>query len=66
MRAIATSGESVFVIAKKQVCMIVLMRPFRPASRAMRNASTTKNRSFLATISSCSSSGSSSQTASGP
>ena len=46
--------------------MIVLMRPPSPISRARAYASTTKKRSFFATIWVWTSNGSCSQTSSGP
>ncbi len=52
--------------AKWQVCMIVLMRPFRPASRAMRKASTAKRRTRRAIACSWTSRGRRSQSSSGP
>jgi hypothetical protein len=43
MRAMASSRGSTPAMAKKQVCMMVLMRPPSPAADATREASMTKN-----------------------
>ncbi len=65
MSSMARSRGSTPEMAKKQVCMMVLMRPPMPVSFATRTASITKKRSFLFRISAWTSAGSSPQTSSG-
>ncbi len=64
--AIASSRGRMPEIAKKQVCITVLMRPASPACLATARASTTKNLSLRSMIACCTSRGSLSQTSSAP
>ncbi|EKD34005.1 MAG: hypothetical protein ACD_75C02509G0002 [uncultured bacterium] len=64
--AIASSRDKTPEMAKKQVCMTVLMRMPMPVCLATAKASITKKRSFLPMMSACTSRGSLSQTVSGP
>ena len=50
MAAMASSRGSTPLMAKKQVCITVLMRPPMPASFATLTASITKKRSFFSMI----------------
>ena len=65
MAAMASSRGSTPLMAKKHVCITVLMRPPMPASRATRSPSTTKNRRCLAMIVAWTARGSWSQTSRG-